>query len=198
MRHAKKRQLLNRPTSQYRAFLLITARNLLKEQSIKTTLQKAKAVRPLVERLISLAKKNTLAAKRRAFEFLGDHKLVSELFKDIGPRFLKRQGGYTRIILLNKRRGDDAQLAILELTEMKAKEVKKPKKAKEEKPALEGEKTQVAEDLPAQEKKIEAATAVKEKSPVKQKPNPNQSLLRWPRYSPWLPEKPQARCRPPV
>jgi len=136
MRHAKRRLQLNRFTSWHKATMKSLARNILTAQSIKTTPHRAKAVRSLVEHLITLAKKNTLAAKREAFSVLGDHKMVVHLFADIGPRFANRQGGYTKIIHIGKRRGDNAEMAIFELTEIKKKEVKKPKKEtkSEEKP----------------------------------------------------------------
>src|SRR4030042_3512971 len=122
MRHRHKRLQLNRFTSWHRATMKSLARSLLLSQSIKTTLQRAKAARPLIERLISLAKENTLSAKRQANKILDDHVLVSLLFNDIGPRFLKRTGGYTRIINLGSRRGDNAKTVIFELTEIKKKE----------------------------------------------------------------------------
>jgi len=100
-------------------------------QSIKTTISRAKAVRPLAEKLVSLAKENTLNAKREAFKILGSHKLVSLFFKEVGPLFANRASGFTRIISLKKRRGDNAQLVVFELTERKIKEHKKAKKAKE-------------------------------------------------------------------
>ena len=92
---------------------------------------RAKAARPLAEKLINLAKENSLSSRRRAFSILGSHKLVQLLFREIGPRFASRTGGYIRIIHLNKRRGDNAQGAILELVEIKKREVRKPKKQKE-------------------------------------------------------------------
>ncbi|MFY9402715.1 MAG: 50S ribosomal protein L17 [Candidatus Omnitrophota bacterium] len=131
MRHADKRFKLNRFTSWNKATLNSLARNMIIHQAITTTLVRAKASRPLIERLISLAKKNTLTAKRRAFQVLGSHKLVSKLFNDIGPLFDKRPSGFTRIILLKRRRGDNAQLVLFELTERKTKEPKKQKKIKE-------------------------------------------------------------------
>jgi large subunit ribosomal protein L17 len=103
-------------------------------QSIKTTLSRAKASRQVIEKLISLAKENTLFARRQAQKVLGEHKLVAILFNEIGPRFSKRSSGFTRIISLGKRRGDDAEMVIFELTEIKKKEVKKAKPAKEAKP----------------------------------------------------------------
>ena len=174
MRHKKAKSLLNRFTAWRKATLKSLAKNLLIHQSIKTTREKAKAVKPMAEGLISLAKKNTLAAKRDAFKLLGDHKMVSYLFSEIGPRFAKRNGGYTRIINLFRRQGDDANLVVLELTEIKKKEVPKHKKAKETKPETE-EKSGVIEEKPAEEKKEERKSetnvAVKEKPPITQKPS---------------------------
>ncbi len=138
MRHGKKRLQLNRYTSWHKATLKSLARNILIYQSIRTTKAKALATKPLVEKLVTLAKKNTLDAKRRAFQILGDHKLVSRLFNEIGLRFSHRQGGYTRIINFDRRRGDNANMVIFELSEIIKKEFKKRKKTEEKKP----EKTQ--------------------------------------------------------
>lgn len=160
MRHAKLRHKINRFTSWRKATLLSLARSLLIHQSIRTTKVKAAAVKPLIEKLITLAKENTLAAKRRAYKILNDHKLVSVLFNDIGPRFNQRTGGYIRVLNLGPRRGDNAKLAILELTEIKKKEIRKPKK-----------EPLPAKEKPAQEIKPRTETAVKEeKHPEKKKP----------------------------
>jgi len=168
MRHRKTRSLQNRNTSWRRATLKSLARNLLLHQRIKTTVQKAKAARPLIERLISLAKENVLSGKREAFSILGDHALVHLLFTEIGPRFSKRVGGYTRIIRLGLRRGDSASLALLELTEIKKVE-KKHKKIKVEK-AQDEKKTEEAKEKVVEEKKLKADVAVKEKPPLTKKP----------------------------
>ncbi len=127
MRHGKAKLRLNRFTSWRKATLASLARAMIIHQKIKTTNAKAKAVKPLIEKLISLGKKNSLFAKRQAYRILGDHKLVSLLFNDIAPRFANRIGGYTRILKLGSRRGDNAQLVILALTEIKEKVHKKPK-----------------------------------------------------------------------
>jgi large subunit ribosomal protein L17 len=156
MRHAKRRHQLNRFTSWRKATLKSILRSLVIHQSIRTTKARAKAAKPLADRLISLAKENTLAAKRRAYSILGEHRLVSLLFGEIGPRFNKRLGGYTRIVELGPRRGDDARMVIFELTEIKKKEPKKPKEKKETKPE---------EPRQAPEEKIA------EKPPVKKKPS---------------------------
>jgi len=157
MRHRKSRFRLNRSTSFRKATLISLVKSLLIYESIKTTKTKALAVRPLVERLISKAKLNTLTAKRQAYRILSNHELVKLLFNDIAPRFNDRVGGYTRILNLGSRRGDNAQLVILELTEIKKEEPRRPKKEKEAK----------AEE----EKKPKVQVEVKEKPPMIKKPS---------------------------
>jgi large subunit ribosomal protein L17 len=95
--------------------------------------------------------------------------LVSLLFNDIASRFTNKVSGYTRILRLGQRRGDNAQIAILELTEIKKKERRKPKKEKEAKPQEE-RKAEISKEKPAEEKKPEAQVAVKEKPPIVKKP----------------------------
>ncbi len=168
MRHRKSRFQLNRFTSWRKATLRSLARALVLHQSIRTTLTKAKAVKPLAEELVGLAKTNTLTAKRRAFDILSAHKLVKVLFDEIGPRFAKRQSGYTRIINLGSRRGDNAKVVILEFTEIQKKEKKAAKKHKEAKAQEKPSETAAPEKKPAQEKK--AATQVIEKPPLTKKP----------------------------
>jgi len=173
MRHRKAKSLLNRFTSWRKATLLSLARNVLINQSIRTTRHNAKVVRPLVEKLISLGKSNTLTAKRQAARLLGnDHTLVNLLFKELAPRFSNRQGGYTRIINLGQRRGDNAQIVILELTEIKKKEKKARKKEKEAK-TQEVKETgaEVIKERPVEVKKPDSEVAVKEKPPITKKPS---------------------------
>lgn len=174
MRHGKSKYQFNRFTSWHRATLISTAKNLLAYQQIKTTKIKAKATKPLVEKLITLAKENTLAAKRHAYALLGDHKLVKILFNDIGPRFKNRPGGYTRTILTQRRRGDSAEMAILALTEIK-KEAPRPKKTKEAKSGKEEKavkpqdnKTQQGQMAPEQPK---TELPKKERPPLEKKPH---------------------------
>ena len=106
------------------------ARSVIINQKIKTTHVKAKEARRVVEKLITIAKQDTLAARRRAFAILGSKELVSRLFKEIVPLFKDRNGGYTRIIPFNFRKGDGASVVFLELTEKKVEEKAKPKKDK--------------------------------------------------------------------
>lgn len=149
MRHKKSKFQLNRFTSWRRATLRSLVKNLLIHQSIRTTKTRACAVKPLVDKIISLGKDNSLSAKREAYRILCDHRLVSLVFSDIAPRFNNRDGGYSRLLNLFRRRGDNAQMVILELTEIKKKEYKKIKKEKAAQ-LEEIKKTQ----LPAQEKII--------------------------------------------
>ena len=171
MRHKNSKITLNRFTSWRKATLISLAKNILTYESIRTPMHRAKVARPLVEKLISLAKANTLSAKRKAFSILGEHSMVSKLFNEIGPRF-KTQGGFTRVIGIGKRRGDDANMVIFELTAKKPKEIKKPKKEKEAKPAEEARKTEEIKAVSAGEKKPEVSTgaAVKEKHVETKKP----------------------------
>ncbi len=174
MRHRKKRLQATRFTSWHKATLRSLARSLLTYQRIRTTLHKAKAATPLLEKLLSLAKKNTLNAKREAFKVLNSHALVSHLFNEIGPRFMKRKTGFTRIIRLARRRGDNAQVVIFELTEIKEEEVKKVKKERAAKiQESEVKKIEPSEEKPAKEKKPETQVAVKEKPPITKKPTKN-------------------------
>ena len=100
--------------------------SLLLHQQIKTTLQKAKAAQRLADRIITLGKTDSLHSRRMAFSYLQDHHLTSRLFREVAPRFKDRKGGYTRILRLQRRKGDGAELALLELTEKEIK-VKEPK-----------------------------------------------------------------------
>ncbi len=130
-----------------------TIRDLVKavliNQKIQTTRIKAGEARKAVDKMITLGKKNTLAAKRRAFAILCDHALVSTLFTTIAPRFANRQGGYTRVIKLSvNRQGDNAEMAILELTEQSI----EPKKTVTD-----------AKAAKSDDKKVEDAVVVAEK-----------------------------------
>lgn len=164
MRHRKAKLQINRFTSWRRATLISLAKALLIHQSIQTTRTKAKAVRPLVEKLISLGKKNSLAAKRQAYRILGNHRMVSLLFNEIAPRFGNKIGGYTRLLGLDTRRGDNARLAILEFTEIIKKKRSKKIEAETEK------RPEVIKEGPPAEKKPKTEAAIKEKPPVTKKP----------------------------
>lgn len=115
MRHRCKVPLLGLPADQRKALLRSLATQIIRYGQITTTKTRAKAVRSEVERLITLAKDGSLASRRRAMSYLYDKKLVSQLFKDVGKRYSDRDGGYTRIIRTKRRRGDNAEMAIIEL-----------------------------------------------------------------------------------
>ena len=172
MRHAKKRLQLSRFTSWHDATIRSLAKNMVICQSIKTTLTRAKASKQLIEKLVTWGKKNTLFARRQAQKVLGEHKLVNLLFNEIAPRFAKRNSGFTRIIGLGKRRGDNAEMVIFEFTELKIKEAKKPKPAvkltKEVKPQAAVEDAEAIEKKPLPEQKKEPKIAIKD-NPIDQK-----------------------------
>lgn len=134
MRHQRLTHRFGRNPKERKAMLENMVSSLLCHQQITTTLPKAKQAKRLADRVISLGKKDSLASRRQVFSYLQDHTLTSKLFQEVAPRFKNRSGGYTRILQLSRRKGDGAQLALLELTEkeIKIKEAK-PKKDKEHK-----------------------------------------------------------------
>lgn len=132
MRHQVKRYQLRRNTAHRRALLRNLVTSLLEKERIRTTLAKAKAARPMAEKMITLAKENTLAARRRALAYIIKESVVQKLFDELGPRYKERPGGYTRIVKLGTRAGDGAQMAMLELLGAEYKK-KTKKKEKEEK-----------------------------------------------------------------
>ncbi|WP_036172232.1 50S ribosomal protein L17 [Massilia sp. 9096] len=117
MRHRHGLRKLNRTSSHRLAMLRNMTVSLLRHEAIKTTLPKAKELRKVVEPIITLGKSDTLANKRLAFARLRDREIVQKLFADIGPRFANRQGGYTRILKMGFRVGDNAPMAFVELTD---------------------------------------------------------------------------------
>ena len=117
MRHRMSGRKLNR-TSQHRQMLFRNmSQALIKHEQIVTTLPKAKELRPVVERLITLAKRGDLHARRLAFARLRDNAMVTKLFDVLGPRYEERQGGYTRIIKAGYRYGDSAAMAVIEFVD---------------------------------------------------------------------------------
>ncbi|HRD02220.1 MAG TPA: 50S ribosomal protein L17 [Candidatus Saccharicenans sp.] len=129
MRHQVKRYQLRRNTSHRRALLRNLTTSLLEKERVTTTLAKAKATRPVAEKLITIGKKDTLSGRRRALGYITKESVVQKLFTELGPRFKERPGGYTRIVKLGLRSGDGAQMAMIELlgAEYKKKAKKKEK-----------------------------------------------------------------------
>jgi large subunit ribosomal protein L17 len=117
MRHGHGLRKLNRTSSHRLAMLRNMTNSLLKHEAIKTTLPKAKELRRVVEPLITLGKEPTVANKRLAFNRLRDREVVVKLFGEIGPRYKARNGGYTRILKMGFRVGDNAPMAFMELVD---------------------------------------------------------------------------------
>jgi large subunit ribosomal protein L17 len=115
MRHRHGLRKLNRTSSHRLAMLRNMTVSLLKHEAIKTTLPKAKELRRVAEPIITLAKTNTLANKRLAFDRLRDRDMVVKLFDELGPRYQARNGGYLRILRMGFRQGDNAPMAYVEL-----------------------------------------------------------------------------------
>ncbi len=117
MRHRKSGRRLGRNSSHRKAMFRNMATSMLKHETIKTTLPKAKELRRVVEPLITLAKEDSVANRRLAFDRLRDKEAVGKLFSDLGPRFKDRPGGYLRILKAGPRPGDAAPMAIVMLTQ---------------------------------------------------------------------------------
>jgi large subunit ribosomal protein L17 len=138
MRHLNSGAKLGRQPAHRRATLRNLVTNVIEKERITTTIRRAKATRPLVERMITLGKRDSLHTRRQAAAFLMTPLATKKLFEDIAPRFADRAGGYTRIIHAGFRIGDGAQLAILELLGSK---LKKKEKKEKKKPEAESEET---------------------------------------------------------
>jgi large subunit ribosomal protein L17 len=117
MRHRNGLRKLNRTSAHRAAMLRNMCVSLLQHEAIKTTVPKAKELRRVVEPLITLAKEPTLANRRLAFDRLRDRNIVGKLFNELGPRFANRPGGYTRILKMGFRVGDNAPMAFVELVD---------------------------------------------------------------------------------
>ena len=128
MRHRRHRSKLNRTSEHRLALLRNLAIALIDKERIETTLAKARQLRSFVERLVTLGREQTMAARRLVFSKLGKKDPVKKVFAVLGPRFAERPGGYTRIVKSDIRAGDGAQLAFIEFIE------RTPKQPKEKKP----------------------------------------------------------------
>lgn len=131
MRHGCAGRQFGRDTSHRKALLRMLVTALLKNEKIETTTAKAKEIRPLAEKMITLGKRGDLHARRQALSFIHDESVVSSLFAQIAPRFSTRNGGYTRIVATRNRPGDAAPMAVIELVERQKSEAtatKAPKK----------------------------------------------------------------------
>ena len=110
-----KNRKLGRPSDQRRAMLRAMVTYLLENGQIKTTVTRAKEVAPVAEKMITLAKTSTLASYRQALSYITKEDVANKLFKEIGPKYADRSGGYTRVLKMGPRRGDAAEMAIIQL-----------------------------------------------------------------------------------
>jgi len=122
MRHGCAGRQFGRDSGHRKALLRMLVTSLLKNEKIETTAAKAKEIRPLAEKMITLAKRGDLHARRQALSFIHDEAVVTGLFTQIAPRFASRNGGYTRIVPTRNRAGDAAPMAVIELIESQKKE----------------------------------------------------------------------------
>jgi len=165
MRHGLSGRQLSRNTPHRWAMLRNMAASLLRHETIKTTIPKAKELRRYVEPLITLGKTDSQANRRRAFSKLRDEEVVTKLFDELGPRFKARPGGYTRILHMATRAGDNADMALMALVDRAAPAVEAPNAdAAEKKPKARKKKA-----APAAEAAGEAAAEKKPRAPRKKK-----------------------------
>ena len=155
---------LGRRVDQKRAMLRGMVTLLLDKGRIETTLARAKELKRTADRMVTIGKKNTLAAKRAAFAYITKEDVVKKLFDQIAPSFEERNGGYTRVLKLGPRRGDGAELAIIELVNYapKDKKDKKDKKAKKEKAAKKEKKSEETKEEKKENRKEKVKEVIKE------------------------------------
>jgi large subunit ribosomal protein L17 len=183
MRHQKKTIKLGRTAEHRRALLANQVCALIEHQRIKTTLAKAKAVRPLAERMVTLGKNGSIHARRTALAVLRQKSAVKKLFDDISQRSAERNGGYTRIVKLGARKSDSARMAFIEwvdaeqvVEEKSTKEKKAKRKEPEPKPQ---QKTPENKEPEREEPKAEAPTPKEEKTAAPPAEEPKPKKRRW-------------------
>ncbi|MBT3571349.1 MAG: 50S ribosomal protein L17 [Flavobacteriales bacterium] len=181
MRHGKKFNHLSRKSAHRKAMLANMACSLIEHKRIKTTLAKAKALRVYVEPLITKSKDDTTHSRRTVFSYLKQKEAITELFGDVATKVADRPGGYTRILKLSNRLGDNAQMAFIELVDYnedyttdkpKRKKARRTKKKAIENVALAVEEAVVVEETPATEDAVEAKVeeVVEERPAIEETP----------------------------
>lgn len=166
MRHQKKTIKLGRTADHRRALLANQVCALIQHQRIKTTLAKAKAVRPLAERMVTLGKNGSIHARRRALAVLRQKNVVKKLFDDIAQRSAERNGGYTRIVKLGARKSDSARMAFIEWVDAEHIAEEKPKKEKAKRKEPEAKPQQAEPEQAAQEETKAEAPAPRQEEPT--------------------------------
>src|SRR2546421_9893971 len=175
MRHQKKTIKLGRTAEHRKALLANQVCSLIEHQRIKTTLAKAKAVRPLAERMVTLGKNGSIHSRRTALAVLRQKSSVKKLFDDIAQRSAERNGGYTRIVKLGARKSDYAPMAFIEWVDAE----EKPGKEKKAKRKKAEPKKPEAEQSKREEPKAEAPAPKKEKSAAPPAEEPKPKKRRW-------------------
>ena len=174
MRHQKKTIKLGRTAEHRKALLANQICSLIEHQRIETTLAKAKAVRPLAEKMVTLGKRGSIHARRTALATLRQKNAVKKLFDDIAPRSTERNGGYTRIVKLGQRKSDSAPMAFIEwvdaaqIIEEKAADEKKAKR-KEVEPSAKQKEPALQPEEPVTEEKEPTPAPAEEPKPKKRK-----------------------------
>lgn len=170
MRHGVRGRQLGRNTSHRRALFRTLVTSVLDKEKIETTVEKAKEIRPIVERMITYGKRGDLNSRRIAASFITTRDVVKKLFDTIAPRFKDRNGGYTRIIRTRRRQGDAAEMAVIELlgAESKPEEKKEEKKSPAKKAKVEAK---AKAEKPAKKEKAEKTKAKEAKEPKAEKVN---------------------------
>jgi large subunit ribosomal protein L17 len=173
MRHRVAGKKLGRKTAHRVMMFRNMVTSLLDKERVRTTVDRAKAIRPIAEKIITLGKRETLHARRQALAFVKDPAVVAKLFDDLAPRFAQRNGGYTRIIKLGHRDGDGAQIALIELIGSEFTPSKEEKGSKKESKAKESaaasEKSEKSEKKVKKEKKEKGAPKEKKVKVKKEK-----------------------------
>ncbi len=171
MRHRRSGKKLGRNTSHRKAMMRNMVTSLFNHEKITTTDARAKELRKLAEKLITIARRGDLHSRRLVMQVVQDKKVVAKLFDTIAPRYVERPGGYTRIIKLGHRSGDNAALSLIELVEEELAAKPKKKKAavkKADKPVAKVVEESPAEESPAEESPAEEAPA--EEAPAEEAP----------------------------
>ena len=166
MRHQKKTVRLGRKAEHRKALLANQVCSLIEHRRIKTTLAKAKAVRPIAERMVTLGKNGSIHARRTAFATLRQKDAVKKLFEEIAPASSERNGGYTRIIRLGQRQSDSVSMALIEWVDAVITVEEQPteeKKAKQKEPKAEAKSKETKREEKAKEKEAPAEEPAKKK-----------------------------------
>ncbi len=168
MRHQKAGRKLSRTASHRKAMLRNMLASMFAQEKIETTTPKAKELKPLAEKMITLGKRGDLHARRRVLSLIPDRKIVHKLFEEIAPRYQNRNGGYTRIVRAGYRAGDNAPLSVIELVQEELqgkKKTKKRKGASKAKPDVKKEQGAVEPKTAAKAKSAEESQELPRKRP---------------------------------